>query len=140
MTKADFDNPNIKSIFDNFEPMVKKATLLVRDWVFQIAAIDKEIGEITEDLKWGEPSYLTNQTNSGTTLRINQKKNTPNLFAIYVNCKTDLVENFKNIFPKLKYEGTRAIVFDANFPLPENEIKTIISMVLRYKLRGKTNE
>lgn len=139
MTKADFDNPNIKSIFDNFEPMVRSATLQVRDWVFEIAASDSEIGSITEDLKWGEPAYLTNQTNSGTTLRINQKKNTPNLFAIYVNCKTDLVENFKNIFPKLKYEGTRAIVVDASFPLPENEIKTIISMVLRYKLRGKAN-
>lgn len=115
------------------------AALQVRDWVFEIAASDSEIGSIKEDLKWGEPAYLTNQTNSGTTLRINQKKNAPNFFAIYVNCKTDLVENFKNIFPNLKYEGTRAIVFDAAFPLPENEIKTIIAMVLRYKLRGKTN-
>lgn len=119
--------------------MVTNATLKVREWVFEIAALDSEIGSITEDLKWNEPSYLTNQTNSGTTLRINQKKNAPNTFAIYVNCKTDLVENFKNIFPNLKYEGTRAIVFDASSPLPEEEIKTIISMILRYKLRNKTN-
>lgn len=139
MNNLPFKNQNIKAIYDGFSPDVKKATLLVRDWVFEIAAIDKEIGEIAEDLKWNEPAYLTNQTNSGTTLRINQKKNAPNTFAIYVNCKTDLIENFKSIFPNLKYEGTRAIVFDASSPLPENEVKTIISMVLRYKLRGKTN-
>ena len=139
MNNLPFKNPNIKAIYEGFSPDVKKATLLVRDWVFEIAATDNEIGIITEDLKWGEPSYLTGQTQSGTTLRINQKKNNLNLFAIYVNCKTDLVENFKNIFPHLKYEGTRAIFFDASKPLPENEVKTIISMVLRYKLRGKAN-
>lgn len=81
-------------------------------------AKDLKINKLDETLKWGEPSYLCK---SGSTIRINWKKANPDQYAMYFNCKTTLVENFREIYPDIfTYEGNRAIVFSI-----EDEIHTI---------------
>ena len=64
-------------------------------------------------MKWGQPSYLTAQSGSGTTVRIDRAKGADGEVAIYVSCLTDLVATFRERYPKLRYEGKRAIHFRA---------------------------
>jgi hypothetical protein len=45
-----------------------------------------------EALKWGQPSYLTPQSQSGSTIRIDQVKPEAGQRAVYFHCQTNLVE------------------------------------------------
>lgn len=135
-----FENQNVKSIFDAYPPKIGEKLLQIRELVFEIGANNPLIGKIEETLKWGEPSYLTADTKSGSTLRIDKKKNQDGIFAIYFNCKTTLIEDIKAILgDKFNYEGNRALIFNAQTTLPINEIKFCIEMALSYKHRAKAN-
>ena len=79
-----------------------------------MTANSEGVGELEETLKWGEPSYLTTESKSGTTIRIDWKPKHPNQYAMYVNCKTTLVDTYRSLFPELTYEKNRAIIFGIN--------------------------
>jgi len=102
----------------------------VRDLILSVAKQDG-IPDITETLKWGEPSYISKV---GSTIRIDWKAKYPDQYCIYFNCKTSLIETFKEIYgDTFTYEGNRAIVFKINEVLPHKELAHCISMSLRYK-------
>jgi hypothetical protein len=86
-------------------------------------------------LKWGQPSYLTVESKSGSTVRIDQVKSSPSQYAVYFHCQTDLVETFREIYPKLSYSGNRAILLDAAEKLPEAELRHCVALALTYHLR-----
>lgn len=110
----------------------------LRTLIFEVASQTEGVGEITETLKWSEPAYLTTKPKSGTTIRIDWKAKHPERVGLYVNCSTSLVENYRSMFSdKLQFEGTRAILLQANSPLPEKELKICIQMALRYHLDKK---
>src|SRR5438477_80389 len=81
------------------------------------------LAALKEALKWGQPSYLTSETGSGSTIRIDQVKSDENQVAVLFHCQTDLVETFRELYPKLSYSGNRAILLDANANLPEAELR-----------------
>lgn len=95
-------------------------------------AQDNRIGPIEETLKWGEPSYLTSKTKSGTTIRLAWKAKHPELCGIYFNCQTSLVNTFRTLFPELRYEGNRAILLDAAEEIPESALNQCLEMALVY--------
>ncbi|WP_405600830.1 MULTISPECIES: DUF1801 domain-containing protein [unclassified Pseudoalteromonas] len=102
----------------------------LRDLIFEVAKHD-EISDITETLKWGEPSYISK---IGSTIRIDWKNKYPEQYFIYFNCKTSLVDTFKELYgDTFIYEGNRAIVFKINQAVPYKELAHCISMSLRYK-------
>lgn len=109
--------------------------LKIRSLIFDIAQKTPEIGRIEETLKWGQPSYLTAETRSGTTVRIDAHKGGGT--ALYVNCQTDLVDTFKTHYPALTYEGVRAVVFPPDAPLPEAQLQHIIALTLTYHARKR---
>lgn len=102
----------------------------LRNLILDTASETEAVNTIEETLKWGEPSFITK---SGSTIRIDWKENNPNQYAIYFNCKTILVDTFreryKNIF---KFEGNRAIVFDMDEIIPVDELKHCIELSLTY--------
>lgn len=130
----DIMNSNVKKKFDSYPDHVRPKLHFLRELIVDEAAKDESIGMLEETLKWGEPSYLTTLSKSGTTVRIDWKPKMPNQYAIYVNCKTTLIDTFRSLFPELNYEGNRAIVFNINQKIPENEIRLFINMALRYNL------
>ncbi|PCJ23705.1 MAG: hypothetical protein COA96_11165 [SAR86 cluster bacterium] len=120
---------DVKKKFDSYPEHVKSRLLNIRTLIFEVAREDK-IGEITETLKWGEPSYLTKK---GSTLRIGWKSTNPDSFSVYFNCNTTLVETFKEIYSgTFQFVGNREISLPVSGRIPKTELKACISMSLRY--------
>lgn len=67
-------------------------------------------------------------------IRINNHKRSENKYAIYFHCQTNLVETFRELYPELKYEKNRAIIFDEQDRLPVNKIRHCITLALTYNL------
>lgn len=119
------------------QPAAMRETLLVlRELVHQVAASDPEIGELEETLKWGEPAFVT-PSRSGTTVRISAHKKSETTAGLYVNCQTDLVERYRELYDgELKFQGSRAILLEVNEPLPTEPLRHCIAMALTYHVRN----
>src|SRR4051812_22838464 len=114
-TMKKFDNSKVADAFNAYPTLLRKRLLSLRQLIFDTAAQTKGVGKLEETLKWGEPAYVTSETKSGSTIRIDQKKYKEGYYAIYFNCQTNLVDTFREIFPnEFKLEGNRAIVFHQN--------------------------
>ncbi len=89
---------------------------------------------IEETLKWGEPAYVTSETKSGSTVRIDWKKSKPGQYFMYFICTTNLVETFKTMFPNdFKYEGNRALVFSEDEEIPMDSLAICVAAALTYQ-------
>ena len=107
--------------------------LYLRQLFFDTAKTTKGVGELEETLRWGEPSYLTTKSKSGSIIRIDSKK--PEEYAVHFHCQTDLVAGFKALYPdEFEYSGNRSIVFDKNDNVPKSELSHCISLALTYHL------
>jgi hypothetical protein len=113
---------------------MSKRLLQVRDLIFATAAAHDDVGEITETLKWGEPAYLTDETGSGSTIRLGRLKDSEHA-AILFNCKTTLVDTFRDRFPdQFEYRQTRALLLPVAGKLPKRELSVCLSLALKYHL------
>jgi hypothetical protein len=113
---------------------IGKRLLEVRDLIFAAAAADDDVGKLTETLKWGEPAYLTEETGSGSTIRLGRLKDSDHA-AILFNCRTTLVDNFRERFPdQFEYRQTRALLVPVTGRLPKQELSICLSLALTYHL------
>jgi hypothetical protein len=126
-----------ETTFDAYPKPVKAKLLALRRLIFDTAKATKGVGALEEALKWGQPSYLTPETNSGSTVRIDQVKSSPGQYAVYFHCQTDLVETFRELYPELSFSGNRAILLDAAKKLPEAELRHCVALALTYHLRKR---
>jgi len=128
-------DPAVAAVFDGYPPAVKARLLRLRALILETAAATEGVGRIEETLKWGQPSYLTPETGSGTTIRINRHKSDDGRVAMFVHCQTRLVDTFREIFRgDLDFEGNRAIVLRAADEVPEEPLRHCIAMALTYHL------
>lgn len=133
-----FNNPSVKKVFDSYPNTAKEKLLFLRQLIFEVAEKTEGVGQLDETLKWGEPSYVTTETKSGSTVRIDWKKSYPHQYAMYFNCKTNLVDTFKERYGDLfQYGGNRSIVFDENDKIPVNELSNCIALALTYRINKK---
>lgn len=131
-------NPDVNDKFESYPRHIRPKLEVLRSLIFEVAANTPTAGKLEETLKWGEPSYLTSESKSGTTIRIDWKSKTPDQYAMYFNCKTTLVEDCRSLFgDTLSFGGNRAILFNVANPLPENEVRACIGMALTYHLDKK---
>lgn len=128
-------NPEVKRVYDDYPAEIRGRLLSLRDLILSTAEANEVVGPVTETLKWGEPAYLTEQSKSGSTIRLGWKASAPDQLAIYLNCRTTLVDTFRTLFPELRYDGSRAILFTANEPLPMASLERCFEMALTYHLR-----
>jgi hypothetical protein len=128
----------VPAIFDNYPKPVRAKLLALRKLILDTAKSTKGVGTIEEAVRWGQPSYLTSQSKSGSTIRIDQVKTVPNQYAVYFHCQTNLVETFRELYPELSYSGNRAILLDAGEKLPEDELRHCVALALTYHLRKKS--
>ena len=135
-----FSNASVEEIFEGYPEQVRPHLMLLRQLIFQTASETEGVGELEETLKWGEPSYLTSTTKSGSTIRIDWKQREPDQYAMYFICHTNLVNTFREIYPdELMYDGNRSIVFNLEDPVPIDALTHCISLALTYHLRKRTH-
>ena len=109
----------------------------LRQLVLDTANRTDGVGDIIECLKWGQPSFVTENPKSGSTIRIDAVGNTPDAVAMYFICTSGLVERFREQYlDAFDYEGNRALVFRAGDDLPEAELAHCIAMALTSKLKA----
>ncbi|MGY4401651.1 DUF1801 domain-containing protein [Bradyrhizobium sp. USDA 3315] len=125
------------ALFDAYPAPVRAKLLALRRLIFETAKATKGVGGLEETLKWGQPSYLTPETGSGSTVRIDQVKPAADRVAIYFHCQTNLVETFRELYPELSYSGNRAILLDVAGKLPEPALRHCVALALTYHLNKK---
>lgn len=101
--------------------------------VHEVARVTPEIKDLTETLKWGEPSFVSKK---GSTLRMDWKERSPDEYAFYVSCSSQLIPTFRVVFGNdLSFAGNRAILFRLDEPLPEEIVRRCIKAALTYHSR-----
>lgn len=123
-------NPTVASCFNEYPEEARKKLSDLRALILNIAS-ELELGEVEETLKWGEPSY---SVQSGSPIRIDWKLKSPSNYYLFFNCKTTLVDTFRELHAdELEFQGNRAIVLRLSEPLPEQAIMHCITLGLTYQ-------
>lgn len=121
---------DVESVFNNYPNSVRKKIVALRSLILETANEIEEVPELEETLKWGEPSYVAKH---GSTIRVDWKEKTPDQYAMYFTCTTDLVPTFKRLYSDIfEFEGNRAIIFKMDEDIPKVTLKRCISAALKY--------
>lgn len=128
MAKADppFANTDVAAAFDG-----QPALLALRAMVFDVARELTSVGEITESLKWGQPSYATK---TGTPIRLGHSKmGAP---AIFVHCQSSVISDFAAVFGQdFEIDGARAVHLDPDsIDAQDGPLRKLIASALTYRL------
>ncbi len=123
---------NEQALEEKYQSYPKVAAIALNELRQLIKRVAKEmdIKDLNESLKWGEPSFISKQ---GSTIRIDWKARAPDEYAIYFNCKTTLIETYKELYPQVfTYGGNRSIFFRLGEEVPEPALKHCITLALNY--------
>ena len=127
--------PVVANAFDSYPKEMQAKLMYLRQLILETAKEINAVGELEETLKWGEPSYLTSQSKSGSTIRIAWKKANSEHYSIFFKCTANLVPVFRENFPNIfNYSGNRSISFKVSDTVPSTELKQCIAMALTYHL------
>ena len=122
-----------------FPSDVRQQLEQIRCLIFAIAAETPGVGPLTETLKWDEPAYLTQETKSGTTIRLGWTPAEDRPSAVLFNCQTTLVATFREQFPDtFGFQKNRALLLDPTEPLPVDELSACLALALTYHQRRKS--
>lgn len=134
-TERGFRDKSVAKIFAAYPVTVRTKLMTLREIIFDTAETIDGVGTLEETLKWGQPSYLTTETGSGSTIRIDRVKPDDGRIAMYFHCQTDLVETFRELYPALDYGGNRSILLDPAAKIPEKALRHCIGLALTYHAR-----
>lgn len=138
MTEPRFSDIEVKAAYMAMPAPQRRLALRIRQLVFETARNTPDVGRIHEALRWRQPSYLTTETGSGSTIRIDAVKGSKTQIALCFHCQSGLVEQFRQLYRgKFRFQGERAIVFDTKEILTEKSISHCIALALTYHLRKK---
>ncbi|WP_022669271.1 DUF1801 domain-containing protein [Desulfospira joergensenii] len=130
--------PEVAAVFDSYPVKFKRKLLILRNLILDTASEIESVGEIEETLKWGEPSYLTPKSKSGSTIRIAWKEAKKDQYSIFFKCTADLVPAMKERYSdKFIFGGKRSIDFKLNDKIPKKELKQCIALALTYHRNKK---
>jgi hypothetical protein len=131
-------NPEVAAVFGSYPERIRSKLMFLRQLIYETAASIEEIGKLEETLKWGEPSYLTPKSKSGSTIRIAWKESYGERYSIFFKCTANLVPAFRDRYPQtFKYGGNRSIDFNSNDDVPVKELKQCIALALTYHRNKK---
>ena len=132
-----FGDVRVAALFKAYPAGLRARLMALRELVFDVASRTEGVGHLTETLKWGQPSYLPEETGSGTTVRIDRLKDRDG-YAIYFHCQSGLVDAFRVIYPDtFAYQGNRAIVFATRDRVAVRALGHCIGLALNHHLRAK---
>ncbi|MCW5681010.1 MAG: DUF1801 domain-containing protein [Xanthobacteraceae bacterium] len=129
---------DVASVFRSYPPKLRGKLLALRRLILDTAAKTEGVGALEETLKWGQPSYLTSDTGSGTTIRIDRMKRSDDRYAIFFHCQSGLVPMFRDLYgDKFEYEGKRALLLRADEKPDEKALAHCVSLALTHHARKK---
>ncbi|WP_269582118.1 DUF1801 domain-containing protein [Roseibium sp. Sym1] len=131
------DNPDVLALLKGYPDDLRDGLLKLRALIVETARKNDAIGTLEETLKWGQASYLTVQPRTGTTIRIDADKSDAGDIALYVNCQSSLVSDWRGLFPQFTFGGDRSVHLRLDAPLPEEELRQMIGMALTYHLKNR---
>lgn len=127
---------DVEQVFRRYPAKLRIKLTALRRLILKTAARTGGVGALEETLRWGQPSYLTPETKSGSTIRIDRIKASDERYAVYFHCQTGLVSTFRELYPEnFDYEGNRAIVLDVNVKPDERALAHCIALALTYHAR-----
>jgi len=133
--KYPFKSLEVAAVFDNYPRNVKSKLIELRQLIFDTASKTPGVVELEETLKWGQSSYVT-KSKSGSTIRVDNRKQNENEYAMYFHCQTTLVADFKDLYTDdFKFEGNRAIIFNTKSKFSLGKLSHCIEMALTYQLK-----
>lgn len=131
--KYPFQDGRVADVFATFPDGSRDMALALRALIYDVAAETPEAGRIEETLKWGQPSYLTPETKSGSTLRVGIAKGGG--VAIFAHCGTSIIRTYAETFPSTdRIEGNRAVIFDTMDDIVPERLRLLIKHGLTYHL------
>lgn len=135
-----FGDAAVASVFRSYPAGLRRKLLAMRELMFDVAARTAGVGPLTETLKWGQPSYLTTATGSGTTVRIDRLRDR-DAYAVYFHCQSGLVDTFRAIYPDaFAYRGRRTIVFEIDDRVPARRLRHCLALALTHHARKKSRK
>jgi hypothetical protein len=135
--RADRPDPAVAAVFEAYPKPLRSRLLALRRLILDTARTTEGVGALEEALKWGQVSYLTRETRSGSTIRIDRVKSAAGRYAVYFHCQTDLVATFRELYPGLNYGGNRSILLDASETLPETALRHCVALALTYHVNKR---
>jgi hypothetical protein len=130
----DRENDAVAAALESHIGPVKSKLKTLRKLILDTARKTEGVGPLEETLKWGQVSFLTRASRSGSTVRIDRDKSADDQVALYFHCQTNLVEIFREFYPELRFSGNRAILLDAGAELPEAALRHCVALALTYHL------
>jgi hypothetical protein len=125
----------VTEILRTYPKLVQEKVLALRALVYKIAEGTEGVGPLEESVRWGQASYLTSASKSGSMIRIDRYRKDDTRCALYFLCQTTLVDSFKEMFGNaLVYEGNRAVILNVAGKLNVPVISQCIEMALTYNL------
>ena len=132
-----FADKNVAEVFRRYPAELRARLMALRELIFDVAAGTEGVGPLRETLKWGQPSYLTEESGSGSSVRIDRLQKGDG-YAIYFHCQSGLVGRFRELYDDtFRYEGERAILFDRSERLPTRALGHCIGLALTHHARKK---
>ena len=130
-----FEDAGVAAVFRGYPPDLRARLMSLRELIFDVASRTAGVGRLTETLKWGQPSYLTTESGSGTTVRLDALKNHDG-YAVYFHCQSGLVDLFRTIYPEtFVYEGKRAILLGTTARVPRRALGHCLALALTHHAR-----
>ncbi|WP_445946851.1 DUF1801 domain-containing protein [Shewanella sp.] len=121
---------DVQDKFAGYPKDVRHSLMRLRELILQVVQ-ELELGDITENLKWGEPSY---SVKTGSPIRMDWKAASPEHYCLFFHCQTKLVDTFRELYSDtLVFEGNRAIILTINGPFPELQLKHCITLAMTYR-------
>jgi hypothetical protein len=125
----------VAALFAAYPPALREKLMALRELIFDVAARTSGVGPLTETLKWGQPSYLTEESGSGSTVRLDRLKKQDG-YALYFHCQSGLVGQFRDLYPEtFRFEGERAILFADGGRLPAKALRHCVALALTHHAR-----
>lgn len=135
---ATFVNPVVEAVFTSYPADVRARLLQLRRLILDTAATTTGVGELEETLRWGEPSYLTTRSRSGSMIRIHWKPADGAHCRMYFHCQTNLVATFRELYPtELIFEGNRGVLVPRRGSIPLDALRHCITLALTYHATRK---
>ncbi len=128
-----FADEKVATAFAAIPKPEQSMAFTLRDLIFDVAKETPQAGQIMETLKWGQPSYVTPATKSGSTLRIGLAKGGG--VGIFAHCATSIISTYAATFPDTdRIEGNRAVIFRNPDEIVSDRLRLLIRHGLTYHL------
>ena len=128
-----FQSSAVEQVFRGYPNELRAKLMRLRQLIFETAAGLEGVGPLDETLKWGQPNYLTSQSKSGTTIRVDQNKSKPGQYCLFVHCQTSLLATYREFYADvLRFDGKRCVEFNVDEDPPEDALRHCIEFALTY--------